>query len=115
MGRARGNQPPSVTPESASAQFARLFGTRRHNRLVALPGDEKLFIDIEDHNTITYRLYKGGPLHRDGGPAVVRGTYREWWRNGKKHRTDGPAVEGGDGSREYWADGDFIRIEGYID
>ena len=40
-----------------------------------------------------YFKFKGGPLHRTDGPALILGDGTEsWYFDGELHRTDGPAV-----------------------
>ena len=53
-----------------------------------------------------------GKLHRVDGPAVEGPDgSREWWLNGEKHRVDGPAIVCADGYQEWWVDGEFIKGE----
>lgn len=35
-----------------------------------------------------------GIIHRDGGPAIESGSYREFWCQGRRHRDNGPAFFG---------------------
>ena len=56
---------------------------------------------------------RDGQKHRENGPAeTMRGGYEAWFFKGKKHRKGGlPAVTHPDGSKEYWEEGKFIRME----
>jgi len=57
--------------------------------------------------------YKNGELHRDGGPAVVRGNIEEWYQHGKLHRDDGgPAVEIKNGTKYWYQHGKLHRDDG---
>ena len=49
-------------------------------------------------------------LHREDGPAYVTsdGEYKAWWLNGERHRLDGPAVRYGDGTDQWYVNGEFI-------
>lgn len=52
-------------------------------------------------------------LHNPDGPAIIRGNgSSEWWLNGERHRLDGPAVESIDGIREWWVNGQRHREDG---
>ena len=57
-----------------------------------------------------YRYY-----HREDGPAIegANGS-KEWWVNGQLHRIGGPAREGADGHKEWWINGGRYRLEGPI-
>ena len=37
--------------------------------------------------------YFYGSLHRENGPALSGAIWGEWWIHGKRHREDGPAIE----------------------
>ena len=51
-------------------------------------------------------------LHRDNGPAYVRGDdYKAWYIHGVRHREGGPAIERPDGRCEWYLNGRFIREE----
>lgn len=73
-----------------------------------------------------------GKLHNPDGPATIhpdKPTYRlvtgrdpseigdgwfhqqRWFFHGMLHRTDGPAVEWGDGSVEYWVNGESLTAD----
>ena len=58
------------------------------------------------------RWYKNGELHRDGGPAVVRGNIEEWYQNGLLHRDGGPAVEIKNGTKYWYQHGKLHRDDG---
>ena len=52
-------------------------------------------------------------MHRRGGPAIegADGT-REWYVGGQSHHLDGPAVERSSGSREWYVDDKLHRLDG---
>ena len=54
-----------------------------------------------------------GKLHRLDGPAVegLDGSF-QWWVDDKRHRLDGPAIEWSDGTREWWVDDKRHRLDG---
>jgi len=47
-----------------------------------------------------------GKKHREDGPAIegYDGS-KEWWVNGKYHREDGPAIEYANGVKSWWLNG----------
>ena len=56
---------------------------------------------------------EAGELHRDNGPALVRGDgTREYYQYHELHREDGPAIEHQDGTREYYQYGKLHREDG---
>ena len=67
--------------------------------------------ETDVHGMAVVRYYLGNDpqaniLHRDDGPAVegADGT-REWWFEGQRHRDGGPAFERADGGCEWWVRG----------
>lgn len=54
-----------------------------------------------------------GELHREDGPAVegANGT-KEWYLNGLRHRVDGPAYEEPNGDQEWLVNGVLHRSDG---
>ena len=52
-------------------------------------------------------------LHRLDGPAVEgkNGT-KEWYKDGELHRLDGPAIEHSNGTKEWYKDGKLHRLDG---
>ena len=52
-------------------------------------------------------------LHRLDGPAVEgkNGT-KEWYKDGELHRLDGPAIEHSNGDKEWYKDGKLHRLDG---
>ena len=55
--------------------------------------------------------YKDGKLHREDGPAVIKGKIQEWWLNGVRHREDGPAATQGS-FEEWFLNGKYHRVGG---
>jgi hypothetical protein len=56
---------------------------------------------------------RGGQLHREDGPAVIRSSgIQEWWQNGQAHRMDGPAIVRPDGSNSWWKRGRILLGQG---
>ena len=52
-------------------------------------------------------------LHRIDGPAIEGANgYKSWFQNGERHRTDGPAIEWADGHKEWYLNGERHRIDG---
>jgi hypothetical protein len=52
-------------------------------------------------------------FHNVDGPAIIRGDgTREWWMNGERHREGGPAVEYSNGDYEWWVRGKLHREGG---
>jgi hypothetical protein len=83
------------------------------------PGDEeRIFDDAELHREqdaegcVRYRLYAGGPLHRDAGPAVIHNFGEEWYQHGRLHRDDGPAFVETNGAKRWYRDGRPHRDDG---
>lgn len=52
-----------------------------------------------------YWTLPNGDYHREDGPAVIEGNYREWWLNGKLHRVDGAAIEYENGNKAWFLNG----------
>ena len=73
--------------------------------------DENKPTEIDSKGNKIWRNDKG-ELHRLDGPAVegYNGT-KEWWINGKPHRIDGPAVEWSSGRKEWYIDGEEYSEE----
>jgi hypothetical protein len=61
-----------------------------------------VYIEINSNGSKFYYKDKAMTiLHREDGPAVEgHNGSKEWWIDGKRHREDGPAYEGADG--EAW-------------
>lgn len=61
------------------------------------------------------RWLKDGQVHREDGPAIItpdaKGFKSMWYRYDKQHREDGPALIFSNGKKQYWVDGEKIRIE----
>ncbi len=59
-----------------------------------------------DTNKTKWWYNSKGELHRLDGPAVEGedGT-KEWYQNGQLHREYGPAVEWSSGDKEWWING----------
>jgi len=52
--------------------------------------------------------------HREEGPAIEYGNgSKEWWINGNRHREDGPAVMWAGGAKEWYLDGTIYTEEQY--
>jgi len=52
-------------------------------------------------------------FHREDGPAVEGSNgSKEWWIDGKLHREDGPAFEGSNGSKAWYINGKCHREDG---
>lgn len=47
-------------------------------------------------------------VHNDEGPAVFRGRFKAWYRNGVFHREGGPAIENYNGNMFWWYKGQYI-------
>ena len=75
--------------------FADILGNKRGNG----HDEPEVVIDIlapyidHDENATRYYAYKGGPFHREDGPAIEYTNGDEvWYLDGKRHREGGPAV-----------------------
>lgn len=74
------------------------------------PGPEDTVLLV---NAASARWYKGGQLHREGGPAVEKADGSlEWYRNGQRHRGDGPAIERCDGDLIWYKNNEPHREDG---
>lgn len=70
------------------------------------------YIHIDNKGTKRYYRDKEMKiLHRDDGPAVVKGSYRAYYNNGLLHCEDGPAIIYGDGTMEWWLKGELVSEE----
>ena len=49
--------------------------------------------------------YKFGVVHRDDGPAIIKGGDKFWYKDGVLHNADGPAIIRSNGTKEYYLDG----------
>jgi hypothetical protein len=68
--------------------FSAVLGTTRGSGREDATGDAALYRETERCGDIRYYLYKGGPLHREGGPAIIDcNGIEEWWEYGKMLRS----------------------------
>ena len=65
-----------------------------------------------DHNG-SVRWCKGGILHREDGPAIIRSDGTAiWYLHGKIHREDGPAVTHVSGDQYWYQNSEQHRTDG---
>lgn len=73
-------------------------------------------LDFITHSSITYGddvryTNMDDNLSRVGGPAIEGSDgSEEWYLNGIRHRLDGPAVTNSDGTKEWWVEGIRHRV-----
>lgn len=69
-------------------------------------------VTVDEEGNLFWYNSQGQLLHRTDGPAIEGADgHREWWLNGQYHRTDGPAVEWANGHREWWLNGKRLTEE----
>ena len=82
------------------------------NKIVMLSEYNDLDKYMDNHNNIFYCKKNTNINHNPYGPAVIRaeGT-KEYWIEGKYHRLNGPAIIG-DGYKVYYIEGKCHRLDG---
>lgn len=66
----------------------------------------------EDPDESKCMIYcKDGVLHREDGPALIKGSHQEWWMDGIRHRENEPALIN-DTRKEWWVNGIRHRLNG---
>ncbi len=64
------------------------------------------YIIKNENSTFYHKDKEMDILHREDGPAVEGANGNKyWWLNGELHREDGPAIERVDGSKEWYLNG----------
>jgi len=54
-----------------------------------------------------------GQLHRLDGPAIEGSNgSKDWYQNGQRHRLDGPAFEGANGDKYWYQNDQHHRLDG---
>jgi len=70
------------------------------------------YIHIDEYGKIYYKDRKMTIRHRLDGPAIEGAEGgKAWYVNGQRHRLDGPAVEGADGGKAWYVDGQRLSEE----
>jgi hypothetical protein len=94
--------------------FAAVLGSDRGGGRPEPVGDAALYRITDEDGTVSFYRYPGGPLHRDDGPAVLRGATgtEMWYQDGERHRDGGPALSYAGGPQCWYRHNQRDRADG---